>query len=124
MGRHSAGDGSGVDPIVAAALRSRPAAEEPGPPRHGEAAPGQQPLTAADGEGGLGWPGEPGEGTGLGWPVDLVTGEVLERPDVAPADPLPEGSDRVDSAPVRRRGGWRRLFGGAAEDARRTTTAA
>ena len=123
MGRHSAGDGSGVDPIVAAALRSRPAVEDPSTPRHGDGERPEQ-LTAADGEGGLGWPGEPGEGTGLGWPVDLVTGEVLERADPPAAPAADPGPVAVDVSPTRRRGGWRRLFGGAADDARRATSAA
>ena len=87
MGKHSAGDGAGVDPFVAAALAQRPAPAEPASPRH---AP-----VGADGTG-LGWPGDPADGTGLGWPAE----------DVAAAD---AATDR----PVRRRGGWRRLFGGA-----------
>ena len=36
--------------------------------------PESRELTGSDGEGDLGWPGEPHEGTGLGWPVDAGTG--------------------------------------------------
>ena len=93
VGRHSADDGAGVDPFVAAALAQRPAPAEPAAPRH---APGLVPVGADGTGGGLGWPGDPADGTGLGWPA--------------------RGTDAADAAvdrPVRRRGGWRRLFGGA-----------
>ena len=90
MGKHSADDGAGVDPVVAAALAQRLSPVEPVVPRH---APGPAPV-GADGTGGLGWPGDPADGTGLGWPVE----------DAAPAD----------GRPARRRGAWRRLFGGTA----------
>ena len=97
MGRHSADDGAGVDPIVAAALAERPSPAEPAEPRH---APGLVPV-GADGTGGLGWPGDPAEGGGLGWPArDADAGS-----DAVPAD-----------RPVRRRSGWRRLFGAARQD--------
>ena len=101
VGRHTAGDGAGVDPIVAAALGRRPASTEP---RHGQ---GSRRLTAADSEGGLGWPGDPADGTGLGWPGDLRT--AMDA--VSTAD---QGAVALvtEDAPARRRGGWRRLFGG------------
>ena len=93
MGRHSADDGAGVDPLVAAALAQRPAPAEPAEPRH---APGLAPV-AADGSGGLGWPGDPADGTGLGWP---------------PRDTDASGEATTETGrPARRRGGWRRLFG-------------
>jgi hypothetical protein len=92
-GRHAAGDDDGVHPIVAAALYARPAA---GGPRHGQAT-----ADTAGSEGGLGWPGEPADGTGLGWPVDQPTGTAAE------------GSAVVIAPPVRRRG-WRRRLGSAA----------
>jgi hypothetical protein len=104
VGRHTAGDGTGVDPIVAAALLRRPVAEEPGASRH---SPDSGPVTAADGDGdggGLGWPGEPGSGSGLGWPVDV-------------SDGVPADGPRVAAQPAGRRRGWRRLFGGG-QDAR------
>ena len=109
MGRHTAADGTGIDPIVAAALRQRPTAGADSAPRHGGA------RSAADGEGGLGWPGEPGEGTGLGWPVDLLD---------APAEGLPEAAGTPPAeVPARRRQGWRRLFGGRAEPGRDSSAA-
>jgi hypothetical protein len=92
VGKHSADDGAGVDPVVAAALAQRPSPAEPAEPRH---APGLVPV-AADGTGGLGWPGDPADGGGLGWPA--------RDADAVPAD-----------RPVRRRG-WRRLFGAARQD--------
>ena len=101
MGRHSADDGAGVDPVVAAALAQRPSPAAPAEPRH---ATGLVPV-GADGTGGLGWPGDPADGNGLGWPA---------RDGDAAADAVP-----VDR-PARRRG-WRRLFGGAA---RQDSTAA
>jgi len=94
VGRHAAGDGADVHPIVAAALEQRPTVREPGTARHGH----EQGLAEPeDGEGGLGWPGEPGNGSGLGWPAD----------ESAPAAP------RTDQAAPSRRG-WRRVFGGRA----------
>jgi hypothetical protein len=104
VGRHAAGDGADVHPIVAAALRRRPTAAAPSDPRHCEES---RQLTAADGEGGLGWPGEPHTGTGLGWPVeDLLPGAAASR---EPAVALVS-----DETPVRRRSGWRRFFGSRA----------
>ena len=100
MGRHTADDGAAVDPIVAAALSRRPTPTEPGTPRH-DPESRQRLLTGAVGDGGLGWPGEPGDGTGLGWPVD----DNDQRESATPASLAPE--------PARRRG-WRRLFGSAA----------
>ena len=107
VGRHAALDGAGVDPIVAAALDSRPSAAA-GLARHG-AESGPRALSAAS-EGGLGWPGDPADGTGLGWPVDEVSGT-----------PGAEQQSAVtlvaDEAPARRRSGWRRLFGGGHSNA-------
>jgi hypothetical protein len=100
VGRHTADDGAGVDPIVAAALRRRPTATEPGAPRHDPEF--RQPQLTGDG--GLGWPGEPGDGTGLGWPID-DDGQAGSPTEVSPVALAPE--------PGRRRG-WRRLFGSAA----------
>ena len=98
MGRHSADDGAGVDPFVAAALAQRPAAAEPAEPRH---APGSTPAAADGSPGGLGWPGDPADGSGLGWPSRDAEAAVEA-----------DAADR----PARRRGGWRRLFGGARQD--------
>ncbi|MGY1749144.1 hypothetical protein [Modestobacter sp. SYSU DS0511] len=81
-----AAEGASVHPLVAAALEQRPEASGP---RH------------AAGQGGLGWPGDPADGTGLGWPGDLDTGtDRAEAP----------GSDELATP---RRAGWRRLFGGS-----------
>ncbi|WP_299952470.1 hypothetical protein [uncultured Modestobacter sp.] len=116
MGRHAAGDGAGVHPLVAAALQQS-AAVEPGEPRHLAGAP-----RAADGEpGGLGWPGEPGEGTGLGWPAGTedAAGSAVDQS----ADAQPGAEPR----PARRKLGWRRLFGGgspSSDSAARQSTAA
>ena len=81
---------------MAAALAQRPAPAEPAAPRH---APGLVPVGADGTGGGLGWPGDPADGTGLGWPA---------RDTDAAGEP--------GEHPVRRRGGWRRLFGGARQD--------
>ena len=100
MGRHAAGDGTGVDPIVAAALRQRPSELAAGAPRHGA----ERRLSAAtDGEG------------GLGWPVDLLDA-------TAESSPQSVGTGPTD-APARRRQGWRRLFGGRAEPGRDSSAA-
>ena len=99
MGKHSADDGAGVDPFVAAALAQRPPTPEPAEPRH---APGLVPVDADGSSGGLGWPGDPADGSGLGWPS--------RDADAAGA------ADTATEHPVRRRGGWRRLFGGARQD--------
>jgi hypothetical protein len=115
VGRHTAGDGVGVDPIVAAALSRRPTSVEPGLPRHGQESR-QRRLACVDGESGLGWPGEPGNGTGLGWPLDLVPESVSTAAE--PAAPV------ADEAPVRRRLGWRRIFGGGAGAPSRGSSAA
>ena len=112
VGRHAAGDGAGVDPIVAAALRQRPIPAGPDAPQHGA---DRQLRAATDGEGELGWPGEPGEGSGLGWPVDAL-GEDGAGQQQALATP-------VAAPPTRRRQGWRRLFGARDETARRTSAA-
>ena len=108
VGRHTADDGAGVHPLVAAALQQRPTPGEPDQPRHLHEAP----RAADERQGGLGWPGEPGDGTGLGWPAD----DAVRATDAAP-DTWPE-------RPARRRG-WRRLFGGgAAADRSRDSSAA
>ena len=105
MGRHSADDGAGVDPLVAAALEQRHTPAGAGEPRHGREARG------ADGTpGGLGWPGEPADGTGLGWPADdTAAGTDTSEPAPRPAE----------EPPARRKLGWRRLFGGSAPEAAR-----
>ena len=107
MGRHAALDGAGVHPIVAAALQ-RQVPESARAPRHGYAQREGR-VAVAEGdpvrEGGLGWPGERHDGTGLGWPVDT-------RIEV-PVPAVPEALTVVPPQPVKRRLGWRRLFGGA-----------
>jgi hypothetical protein len=107
VGRHAADDGAGIDPLVAAALRQRPASVEPGAARHGDEHPEQRrqrPAELTGSEGGLGWPGEPGGGTGLGWPAEQTA-------DQASAADQPGVEIVAEEAPVRRRG-WRRIFGG------------
>ena len=99
VGRHAADEGAGVDPIVAAALRRRPPSTEPATPRH-DLEFRQRLLSAAGGEGGLGWPGDAGDGTGLGWPVDQAGSA--------------HGGALVAAAEPERRRGWRRLFGSSA----------
>ena len=110
VGRHSVRDGAGIDPIVVAALTSQRAPAEPGSLRH-DLAPRRPDRAAADGEDGLGWPGDPADGTGLGWPGDLRTPDDRgddDRGNAAPvAEPLAE-------EPPARRGAWRRIFGGRA----------
>jgi hypothetical protein len=96
LGRHAARDDEGVHPLVAAALSRRPASSAPDAPRHGGPAVA---LSAVE-EGEIGWPGEPADGTGLGWPVDQPAGTAT-------------AVERQTVAPVRRRG-WRRFFGTAA----------
>lgn len=101
VGRHAAGDDDRVHPIVAAALQ-RQAPGALGAVRHGRGARG-----AADGsEGGLGWPGPPADGTGLGWPADAPTNAV-------PVADEPGPLTVVAAQPTRRRPGWRRFFGGS-----------
>jgi hypothetical protein len=114
VGRHAAGEGVGVDPIVAAALGRRPTASA-GLPRHGQES--RRPASNATGgdDGGLGWPGEPADGSGLGWPDGLLAAPPAGAGDQLTAVPPCE-------APVRRRSGWRRLFGGASGE--RGTSAA
>jgi hypothetical protein len=102
VGRHLADDGVGVDPIVEAALRRRALTAEPVGPRHGDG----EAARLSSGEGGLGWPGGPRDGTGLGWPVDLLTEAV-------PGGQAPTVSPAAGGSPARRRG-WRRLFGSTA----------
>ncbi len=89
MGRHAADDGAGVHPIVAAALRQRAPQPEDGGSRH------------VVGQGGLGWPGDPAEGTGLGWPG----GTEAEGQGAVPEAPQP-----VEQPSARRRSVWQRLF--------------
>jgi hypothetical protein len=107
VGRHAAADGVGIDPIVAAALSRRPEAPT-GLPRHGQESR-QQPIGAAGDDGGLGWPGDPADGTDLGWPVELIT----RPPD---ADDRPAVAVLTEQAPGPRRSAWRRLFGGGSDD--------
>ncbi|MGY1902710.1 MULTISPECIES: hypothetical protein [unclassified Modestobacter] len=94
MGRHLAADGASVHPLVAAALDQRP---EPSGPRH------------AAGQGGLGWPGDPADGTGLGWPGDRDTDR-----DTGGGTDQAGARDEVAGRPAApRRAGWRRLFAGS-----------
>jgi hypothetical protein len=113
VGRHAAGEGVGVDPIVAAALGRHPTAPA-GLPRHGQESRQQARHATGDGDG-LGWPGEPADGSGLGWPAGLV-----------PAPPTDAGDQPAavlcEAPPARRRSGWRRLFGGTSGE--RSTSAA
>src|SRR3954466_5685860 len=104
LGRHAAADGVGIDPIVAAALSRRTGAPT-GLPPHGQESR-QQPTGAGGDDGGLGWPGDPADGTGLGWPVELIT----RPPD---ADDRPAVAVVTEQPPGPRRSGWRRLFGGS-----------
>jgi hypothetical protein len=122
VGRHAAGDGDSVHPVVAAALARRTA--DTAAPQHGPAAgpPAPRPASAEPDatqriDGSLGWPGEPpAPGGGLGWPGDLTpsvaettgSGETdlsAEVDDDQSEDPVP------DIAPGGRRRGWRRLLG-------------
>ncbi|WP_369139518.1 hypothetical protein [Modestobacter versicolor] len=80
---------------MAAALDRLPTAAA-GAARHGRE---PRALTATGTEGGLGWPGDPADGTGLGWPGD--------RP----------ASGQSVRSPAPRRTGWRRLFGGSSRAA-------
>ncbi|RBY91548.1 hypothetical protein DQ244_09485 [Blastococcus sp. TBT05-19] len=96
MGRHTAADGAGAHPLVAAALAQR--AGDGGGTHHGGTA-------SAPEESGLGWPvtpdaPEPGDG-GLGWPGG--------GPEQGAEDAVP-----ADAAGTRARRGWRRLFGARA----------
>lgn len=90
MGKHSSADDSTVDPLVAAALAQR----APGGAQHER--PGR--------DGDVGWPGEPREGEGLGWPAEQEqppAGGEGAQDRTAEAAPVTAG-------PLR---GWRRLFG-------------
>jgi hypothetical protein len=89
VGRHSAVDGSAVDPVVADALARRPVGAPPG--RHGDL---RADTTASD----LGWPGTSTTHEGLGWPGSM------SAPDTSAA--VPEESS---AEPARPRG-WRRFF--------------
>jgi hypothetical protein len=92
VGRHAADDVVEVHPIIAAALKQRPATALPRSARHD--AEGGAAAVVTDG--GLGWPGEPADGTGLGWPEDpaAATQDSAQQP-----------------APAPRRPGWRRFLG-------------
>jgi hypothetical protein len=93
VGKHAAADGSGVDPLVAAALAGR-APEVVGAHRDG--------ADPASSEAEVGWPEPPAPGGGgLGWPGDL---DREQQP--APT----RGQQDATSRPAARRG-WRRLFG-------------
>ncbi|MCZ2823558.1 MULTISPECIES: hypothetical protein [unclassified Modestobacter] len=114
MGRHSAGNRALVDPIAAAALSQRATPVEPPQPTPApDLAENQQ-------DGGLGWPGEPGEGSGLGWPEDTAADDTTVS-DTAADDLTASGTTAADTtvaalaaAPVaQRRSGWRRWFGGS-----------
>ncbi len=87
MGRHTADDGADVHPIVTAALQQRAPQPADGGPRH------------VSGQGGLGWPGDPAEGTGLGWPAGTET----------EGQTVPAAPQQVAQPPARR-SVWQRLF--------------
>jgi hypothetical protein len=131
VGRHAAAEDAGTDPIVAAALASRP----DGAPTT-RRAPDAVPATAQGTEGDLGWPGDTTTGGGLGWPGSTDQGPageglVEQAADEAAVDQGP-GADEADATarmtavpavpgtvsdgepePPGPRG-WRRLFGGHA----------
>ncbi|MCZ2811490.1 hypothetical protein O2W15_08575 [Modestobacter sp. VKM Ac-2979] len=112
MGRHSAGNGARVDPIVADALRQRTTSVEPGPPRHAPGLPDRQQVDSQS-DGGLGWPGEPGEGSGLGWPDrDDATHPAADTTESATTEAAtPVAPAAGDGRPAGRRFGWRRWLG-------------
>ncbi|MEU2347228.1 hypothetical protein [Modestobacter sp. NPDC049651] len=108
VGRHAADDDATVHPLVAAALERRAPEAGDALPRHGQLAVAGQAVAehsvaehpvAEHEEGPLGWPGEPGDGTGLGWPADT-----------RPAAPADEAVGVLTAEPAARRRGWRRLF--------------
>jgi hypothetical protein len=85
VGRHAAGEGS-ADPIVTAALASRPGSAG------GAHSVGSAPTAE---EAPVGWPAPPVPGGGrVGWPAD---GDA-------------EGAARATVAEPELRGGWRRFF--------------
>jgi hypothetical protein len=91
VGKHAAADGSGVDPLVEAALARR-APDAEGVHHHGAESPSS--------EGEVGWPSPPAPGGGgLGWPGDLD-----RATEAAPAQ-------RGEAPAATARRGWRRLFG-------------
>jgi hypothetical protein len=94
VGRHSAADGTSVDPVVAAALALRPAGVPSG--RHGD-------LRAESTQGNVGWPAPdvepPAGGSGTGWPGGM---------------PEPARQETPAEAEAARPRGWRRLFGSRA----------
>lgn len=93
MGRHAAGDGDSVHPVVAAGLAQR----------HGDAVGAHRDVggrSATDSP--VGWPAPPApDGGGIGWPGDLTPEGTADD----------SGSDRGEEpAPTARRRGWRRIF--------------
>jgi hypothetical protein len=87
VGKHHAGPGASVHPIVADALTAR---------TRGAGGVHAADAPHAEGESGIGWPAPPAPGGGgVGWPGDLATDE---------------GTADGAAQPVVRRG-WRRLFG-------------
>jgi hypothetical protein len=92
VGRHSAVDGSAVDPVVADALARRSEGAAPG--RHGD-------LRADTTQSDLGWPGTSTTHEGLGWPGGMSA--PGSQADVPPG---------VPQTPARPRG-WRRFFSAA-----------
>jgi len=86
VGKHTAPEGSGVDPIVAGALARRATdGAEPEPAPDERTTPVGWPAPPSPGGGGLGWPG---------------------RDAAAPTDEAPA----VAEAPAAGQRGWRRLF--------------
>jgi hypothetical protein len=101
VGRHTAPDGDGVHPVVAAALERR-AADTAGAHRDAVEHVATQRI-----DGNVGWPGEPPvPGGGLGWPGDLT--RDLARGTDRSADP--DGVPGHPGGPAARRRGWRRLL--------------
>jgi hypothetical protein len=119
VGRHAADDGDRVHPLVAAALEARqtpPPGATSGTHRHDGpvvvvSSSGSGSGTTPGGEGPVGWPGAPGDGTGLGWPAD-TDGQDQPTPVEAPS------SKRLGM-----RLGWRR-FTRRGEKSRSDTSAA
>jgi hypothetical protein len=91
VGKHHAGPGASVHPIVADALTAR---------TRGAGGVHAADAPHAEGESGIGWPAPPAPGGGgVGWPGYLATDEATD-----------EGTADGAAQPVVRRG-WRRLFG-------------
>lgn len=123
VGRHTAPDGDGMDPVVAAALARRAA---DGPGAHRDDA--MERFATQRIEGNIGWPGEPpAPGGGLGWPGDLADGARGAASGTDPSaepdgldddlddddldDDLAEHPGAPTLEPAVRRRGWRRLLG-------------